>query len=337
MIANIDENFGRLEARLKELELDDNTILIFMTDNGTAAGTGGENGYGAGMHGRKGSQYDGGHRVPFFIRWPDVLDSGRDVEQLTAHIDIVPTLIDLCGLKKPAKVNFDGMSIACVLKNSDCSWPERTLITDSQRVDHPQKWRKSSVMTERWRLIDGNKLYDIKADPTQSNDISNENPDVVKRLRVKYDKWWQSTSQRFNEYCSTIIGSDAEKITTLTSHDWHGDGPWNQEQIHQGRMKNSFWAIDVEQTGQYEISLRRWPAEADITITAAPDGGKALAIKKARLKIANFDKTIDVSADDKAAMFRMKLKAGPTRLQSWFTDADGTSRGAYYVYVRRLS
>jgi hypothetical protein len=102
-------------------------------------------------------------------------------------------------------------------------------------------------------------------------------------------------------------------------------------------LKNSFWAVDIEQTGQYEISLRRWPAEADTPITAAPDGGKALAIKKARLKIADFDKTIDVSADDKAATFRMKLKAGPTHLQSWFTDADGTSRGAYYVYVRRLS
>jgi len=331
MIANIDENMGLLMKRLDALGLTDNTILIFMTDNGSS-----EPHYNAAMRGDKGDPYDGGHRVPFFVRWPGVLDSGHDVERLTAHIDVVPTLIELCSLKKPASVDFDGRSVACLLKGDDGSWPERTLITDSQRVDHPKKWRKSAVMTERWRLINGKELYDIKADPGQQNDEASKHPEVKAKLREEYEKWWDDISERFGEYCSTIIGSDAEKLTKLTSHDWHANGPWNQGQIHQGPMVNSFWAVDVERTGEYEISLRRWPAEADTAITAAADGGNAIAIRKARLKIADFNKTKDVSADDKAATFRMRLRAGRTRLQSWFIDADGKSRGAYYVYVRRL-
>src|SRR5262249_14959458 len=108
MITNIDENVGRLLARLKEWKLEDNTIVIFMTDNGSAGGynekTG--DGYNAGMRSMKGSEYEGGHRVPCFLRWPGRFPAGRDVARLAAHIDVLPTLIDLCGLKRPEKVAF---------------------------------------------------------------------------------------------------------------------------------------------------------------------------------------------------------------------------------------
>ncbi|MHC4215072.1 MAG: sulfatase-like hydrolase/transferase, partial [Planctomycetota bacterium] len=332
---NIDENFGRLEAKLKELELDDDTILIFMTDNGTAAGTDGENGYGAGMHGRKGSQYEGGHRVPFFIRWPGVIERGRDVERLTAHIDVIPTLIDLCGLNKPSDVDFDGMSLVPLLAGAG-EWPERVIITDSQRVEHPRKWRKSAVMTDRWRLLDGNRLYDIKADPGQQDDIASNHPMVKEKLRQEYDKWWDDISERFGEYCSTIVGSDAEKLTKLTSHDWHADGPWNQGQIRKGQINNGFWAIDVATDGEYEIALRRWPIEADAAVTGALEGGKALNITSARLKTGNFDQTKAIPNKAKQISFRAHLAAGKTRLQTWFTDDKGNTLGAYYVYIRRL-
>jgi arylsulfatase A-like enzyme len=336
MIANIDENMGRLEAKLKDLDIEDNTILIFLTDNGTSAGHSGKNGYNAGMRGNKGNKYEGGHRVPFFIRWPGVLDSGRDVERLTAHIDIVPTLIDLCGLTKPADVKFDGVSIMPLLTGSDTGWPERTIITDSQRVEHPQKWRKSSVMTDRWRLIDGKELYDIKADPGQKNDIAEQHPQVVAQLRAEYEKWWADTSTRFGEYCRTILGSEYENPVKLTSHDWHTDGPWNQGQVRRTPRGNSFWAVEVARDGEYEISLCRWPMEAGVPINSAVEKAAALNITSARLKIADVDQSRPVAKGELSAKFRVRLKAGKTRLMTWLTDDKGVSRGAYYVYVKKL-
>ena len=117
MITNIDDNMGRLLGKLKALGIEENTVLIFMTDNGTAAGFRDGKGFNAGMKGTKGSEYDGGHRVPCFIRWPaGGLGGARDVDRLTAHIDLLPTLIDLCGLEKPPGVAFDGRSLVPLLR-----------------------------------------------------------------------------------------------------------------------------------------------------------------------------------------------------------------------------
>ncbi|MHC4666309.1 MAG: arylsulfatase [Planctomycetota bacterium] len=332
MIANIDENMGRLMDKLKELGIEDNTILIFMTDNGTSGGR-----FDAGMRGRKGSEYDGGHRVPFFIRWPaGGVGGGADVERLTAHIDVLPTLIDLCGLDKPERVKFDGDSLVPLLKGKAETWPDRTIITDSQRVNMPIKWRKSAVMSDRWRLVNGQELYDIKADPGQSKNLADKHPQIVAELRAEYEKWWADTSKRFLEHCEIIVGSDHENPATLTSHDWHAHGPWNQEQIRQGQKHNSYWVVEVARDAEYEIELRRWPKEAEAAITAAIEGGEAISAQKARLKIAHFDQTKQIPEDAKAITFRTQLKAGKTRLQTWFIDGEDESRGAYYVYVKRI-
>lgn len=339
MITNIDENMGRLMEKLKALGLEKDTILIFMTDNGTAAGIRKGLGFNAGMRGTKGSEYDGGHRVPCFIRWPGGgLEGGRDVDRLTAHIDLLPTLIGLCGLKKPKNLKFDGSSQVSLLENKSVSWPERTLLVHSQRIEYPQKWRKSAVMTERWRLVNGKELYDIKADPGQKNNIADKHPKVVEELRQAYEEWWADLSKGFDEYCETIIGSDKENPVRLMSHDWHTPRvPWHQGAIRSGMQANGFWAVEVERDGMYEFALRRWPVEVDKPITAAIEGGKAINATTARLKIADVDVGKPVSADEHAATFRVKLKAGKTQLQTWFTDDKGTSRGAYYVYVKRIS
>ena len=331
MITNIDENMGRLIRRLKQLDLEKNTILIFMTDNGTSGG------YGGGMRGKKGSEYEGGHRVPCFIRRPGGgLTGGSDIDRLTAHIDLLPTLIELCGLKKPCGVKFDGDSLVQLLTGQDRSWPDRTLITDSQRIEHPEKWRKSAVMTERWRLVNGKELYDIKADPVQRNDIADEQPQVVEKLRKAYEDWWADVSQRFDEYCEIIIGSDKQNPTRLMSHDWHSPKvPWNQEAVLSEMEANGFWAVEVARDGTYQFELRRWPEELDAPINEAVPGGKAVTVTEARLKIADEDTTMPVPRDAHAVTFRLKLKAGKTRLQTWLADNQGNSRGAYYVYVKR--
>ncbi|MCP4611057.1 MAG: arylsulfatase [Planctomycetes bacterium] len=332
MVTNIDENMGRLMSRLKELGLDKNTILIFMTDNGTSAGHSG------GMRGKKGSEYEGGHRVPCFIRWPNGdLTGGIDVDRLTAHIDLLPTLIELCGLKRPRGVKFDGDSIVQLLRRNDRNWPERILITDSQRIEHPEKWRKSAVMTDKWRLINGKELYDIKADPQQKSDIADRNPQAVSKLRKAYEDWWEDVSERFDEYCETILGSDKHNPTCLMSHDWHTPKvPWNQGAVRNGMQVNGFWAVEVERNGRYQFELRRWPEELNVGINDAIEGGKAITATKARIKIADQDVTVPVSRTARSIKFDLRLKTGKTRLQTWFMDNSGNSRGAYYVYVKRL-
>jgi arylsulfatase A-like enzyme len=127
MIANIDENVGRLMARLDEWGLRDDTIVVWMTDNGSAAGTGDGGGFGAGMRGRKGSEYDGGHRVPCFLSRGSQWRPNRDVGRLTAHIDLMPTLLELCGVPFPKNVEFDGKSLVPLLREKPEAWPERTL------------------------------------------------------------------------------------------------------------------------------------------------------------------------------------------------------------------
>ncbi len=328
MITNIDENMGRLMAFLKEHRLAENTIVIFMTDNGTSAGPNGD------MRGKKGSEYEGGHRVPFFIYWPGTdLSGGRDVERLTAHIDVMPTLLDLCGLKKPHAVGFDGKSLVPLLRGR--RWPDRTLLVHSQRIDHPRKWRKSAVMTDRWRLVNGKELYDIKADPAQKKNIAGEHPAVVEELRGEYDKWWQSLTPEFDKYCRIVLGGE-ENPTRLMSHDWHcGNVPWSQGHIRRGTASNGFWAVQIAADGEYEFDLRRWPIEVDAPITASIPGGKAIKARTAKLAVQDIEVSKEIPADARAVTFRVQLKKGDTKVQTWF-EGEGQSRGAYYAYVRRV-
>jgi len=337
MIANIDDNMGRLLAKLASLGIEDNTILIFMTDNGTAAGFANGEGFNAGMRGVKGSEYDGGHRVPCFVHWPaGGLVGGKYVSGLAAHIDLLPTLIELCRLRTPAGVNFDGVSLAGLLSGHKMDSPERVVIVDSQRIEHPQMWRKSAVMTEQWRLVNGTELYDIKADPGQTKNVAGEHPDVVERLRKAYEAWWTDVSQRFDEYCEIVLGSEKENPVRLTCHDWHGEPTSEQGVVREGRAINGFWAVDVAHAGRYEIALRRWPLEVDTPITAAIGGGKAVNATTARLKIGDIDLTEALEHGAKAVTFAVRLKKGNSRLQTWFIDDAGASRGAYYVYVKCL-
>jgi len=337
MITNIDDNMARLMRRLGKLGLEEDTILIFMTDNGTSGGD-----YNAGMRGKKGSEYDGGHRVPCFIRWPGGgLTKPGDIDRLTAHVDVLPTLIELCGLKRPQDVKFDGESLVGLLMGRDEGWPDRVLITDSQRIEHPEKWRKSAVMTDRWRLVNGTELYDMRADPGQKNDIADGNPTNVEELRTAYENWWADVSERFGEYCEIIIGSTKENPTRLTCHDWHNVGDIRQAQsdqdaVREGVQVSGFWAVDIERDGTYQFELRRWPKELDEPINAAVLGGKAISAMEARLKVADIDVTKPVPTDARSVAFEVELKAGKGRLQTWFISDKGESRGAYYVYAKRL-
>lgn len=337
MITNIDDNLGRLMTKLQELDLEDNTILIFLTDNGTAAGFRGGKGYNSGMKGTKGSIYEGGHRVPCFIRWPEKgIEGGRDIGELAAHIDLLPTLIDLCALKVPQRAKFDGISIAPLLTGQSKEFSPRSIIVQfSQTTTPPAKW-KSAVLRKKWRLVGGRELYDVQKDPGQKTNVAEKHPSIVENMRGDYEEWWTEVSKRFDETCDIIVGSDHENPAALTAFDWHTSTPWNQGHIRSGARKNGFWAIQVERDGTYEIALRRWPLELDQPITAAIQGGKALPVRTARLRIGDIDRTQKIGENAHSSVFEVMLKAGKTHLQTWFMDDKNRELcGAYYVYVKR--
>lgn len=327
MIANIDANVGRLLHRLDELHLSENTIVLWMTDNGSAAGKDKKGGYDGGMRGMKGSEYDGGHRVPCFLRYPAGWQGGRDVGQLTAHIDLLPTLLELCGAPAPAGVALDGKSLVPLLKQAGTSaWPERTLFVHSQRVETPEKWRKCAVMTDRWRLVNGKELYDIRQDRYQERNLADDHSDVVAELRLAYDAWWTDISTRFGEFCPIEVGAEQATPCTLTCHDWHGDdGPWNQALIAKDPRANGFWAVDFVRGGTYRVTLRARPAGVPHTLKAGT----------ARLRIGDNERSQPVAADSDSIAFELPITAGQTRFQTWFEEASGAARGAYYVEIER--
>lgn len=194
MIENIDDNFGTLVAKLKDWGIENDTLVIFMTDNGGTAGT---RTYNAGMRGTKGTPYQGGTRVPSFWRWPSGFKRDVEVGALTAHLDILPTLAEIVSspLSGPLRSQVEGRSFLPLLKDSQAEWPDRTLITHVGRWNRGQveqaKHVNSSIRNGRFTLVNDTELYDLKADPGETKNIIAEHPEVVASLRAAYDVWWQ--------------------------------------------------------------------------------------------------------------------------------------------------
>ena len=350
MIANIDQNLGRLDRYLHQNGLHENTILIFMTDNGTASG---ENVFNADMRGKKSSLYEGGHRVPFFVRWPDGnIQGGRDVEGLTRGTDLLPTLIDLCGLDLPDGLSFDGLSLADPLQTGQPVSTERISVV---QFGHPNEgiWGytaedQAAVMWQHWRLVNGHELYDVNTDPGQSNDLSADHPDIVSRLHDHYQDWWDGVGQNLDRYHPLTIGTANENPMRLCSCDWAWVYADNQSNIRGCVMDSGTWHVEVAKEGRYSLTLRRWPQESELGISApAPvmqglDGswpeGKALPVASAWLQAGDIEQQQPVAPDATQVTFETELETGATTFKSWWYNTEGdTLAGAYYLAVERLS
>lgn len=362
MIANIDENLGKLVDYLESVKLMDNTILIFTTDNGTAQGAQVEGhrldgfavkGYNAGMRGIKASMYEGGHRVPLFIHWKDGgISTGQDIKELTAHFDVFPTLVDLCKLDISPDIKFDGKSLTPLINGDNEGFKDRIIITNSQRIEVPEPWRRTSLMQSNWRLIDGIELYNLETDPEQRTNLADQFPEKIQEFKTAYEKWWNELVPGYSDQPRIIVGHKAENPVKLYGHDWHTDNvsPWHQRHIRSGYVDNGYWLLKIAERGTYSLKLRRWPEETHLALNAkapvrpAKPGtsvsesvkSKALIIQEAKLIIQNTELTKEVDPGAEFVEFTVELDKGETNLTTYFILDANVEIGAYFVSVEKL-
>ncbi|MFI3238445.1 MAG: arylsulfatase [Lachnospiraceae bacterium] len=352
MIENIDENFGSLRTFLQEEGLEDDTILIFMTDNGTSGGLHCDKegnltaGYNGGMRGMKGSHYDGGHRVPFIIRYPNGNIVSKSVDEMIMHTDMLPTFASLCDLAMPTDKEFDGINVCDTIVNGTPLEDRIEFVQFKQGTFIPDKW-VNAVLTKDYRLINGTELYAIKKDPNQRNDIASEHPEIVAKLREAHENWWESVVDVMLPYNPILIGSEHENPTRLDAMDVLGDVAWSQSEVHAAKKSAGEWAIAFDAVGTYTFTLCRWPSEIWDQIidelpreevkTPAPYHAynpTKVAIKTAKLTLG--ENTYEAEVVDGRASFTVEVDdLSIERLHAGFYLADGDYIGAFYVYVER--
>ena len=233
MVTNIDDNVGRLLAKLKELDIERNTLVVFMNDNG---GTAGCSVWNAGMRGQKGGPDNGGTRAAGFFRWPGTLPPG-DRDQLTAHLDLYPTFAALAGAKIPDGVKLDGYSLLPLLENPNAAWPDRYLVTHvgrwPQGTAEQHKYSQMSVRHGPYLLVSrgrGGKnweLYDLKADPGQQTDLAGQQPEVVAKLEAYYDQWWADVLPCLENEDAAATAPQVNPFRELYWKQYGGPGPNN--------------------------------------------------------------------------------------------------------------
>lgn len=356
MITNVDDNFSRLLQKLESLGIAENTIVVFTTDNGTANGykkdekTQEEFGYNAGMRGKKGSNYDGGHRVPFIIRWPKGgLVGNKKLTGLTAHVDMLPTLTALSNINHSPSKMMDGMDLSGYLKGKEAP-KERFLVTDTQRMQWPIKGKHSCVMNGDWRLVNGTELYDISQDPGQQNNIAQQNTEMVADMNAFYESWWTDV---ISETKFSVIDLGVDPLEVITCHDAHTGKeaypPWNQQQIRQGKpMKPAKFLVNFTKDGTYKFHLTRWPKESKLALGSeildsipatanlnANINGKSMKFKQAYLKIGEQLHSVEVNNLDQAAIIEAQVTKGESELVAYFDLEDGGQSNAFYIYVEK--
>lgn len=353
---NIDENIGRLDRFLHATDQLDNTIVVFLTDNGSTMGP---NYFNAGMRGSKTTLWEGGHRVPCFIRWPAGLKSLHEVDDLCHVQDLLPTLADLSGIAEHTPQNLDGISLMPVLTQETAHLDDRILVINYSRMPTfkvgftqgnpaiPQR-DGAGVLWKHWRLLENRTLYNVQSDPHQDRNVAHEHPEIVEKLRAHLNTWWDDVKGDVLTPQRVIIGHDAENPTMLTACEWLDVFVDQQIQIRRGVRKNGSWHLTVQEPGTYEMELRRWPKESRLKLASGcpplqvTDGafikGKALPIRRAELHINDETLRLDsMTKDETAFVTQANLSQGPLELRTVFLDQENQEIcGAYYLYVRRI-
>ncbi|MBI1310535.1 sulfatase-like hydrolase/transferase [bacterium] len=313
MVQNIDENFGRLLQRLDALGLRGNTIVIFMTDNGPQ-----QNRYTAGLRGRKSQTYEGGIRVPFFVQWPLRVIGERIVDRIAAHIDLLPTIAAACGAKPDTTTHpLDGISLLPMLTDSKLAaaaeWPDRALFFQCHRGLHPHQFQNCAVVTQQFKLVGSPgtfgredfdpvneakfELYDLLADPGETTDLADSQPEIREQLKSRYDTWFADvkSSRNFTPGVIEIGHPDAPSIHLCR----YQDGTWVNGH-------SAGWSVRVDQAGRYQAIVRR---------------GETPGLLSLRVHWQGTEQIVPLNQSD--ATTEISLAAGSGQLDLSLVDAGG--------------
>jgi arylsulfatase A-like enzyme len=234
MITNIDDNFGRLLSHLKLRDLLNNTVVVFMGDNGTSSLHKQEDLWECGLKGRKTYVYENGIRVPMFLSAPGFPSLSRRVDTLAAEIDILPTLLELCDIPLPHDVQVDGESLVSLLSTLNPPPSNRMIFRQFHGPNHPTMYRNMATLSQDYKLLLPGRsqsefesqnlnfeLYDISKDPGETVDLSQKLPGKVEELKNAYEAWFRDVAegQDFSPL-PLAIGVDGEKECHLTRQDW---------------------------------------------------------------------------------------------------------------------
>ncbi len=361
MVTKVDDKLGQLRKFLREQDLEKDTILVFLTDNGTDGGPRFGR-YNAGMLGKKNQIHEGGTRVPCFVSWPGKFKEGVDVDQLSTHYDILPTLAHICGLNIPDGVKIDGISLAGWLKNPDKKWQQRYLCMDfgwfgPRYINaEPLKYGKCAVRNHSYRLINGEELYNVHEDPAQKNNIADQNPELVKKMRRIYEKWWKGIKHNLLGPTFIILGSEECNPTRLALWDWQPSTvsseygglvkdttgnktiPLKLEQwLRRGDNEKQLnlpyrgsWAVEIARSGRYQVKTYIIPPESKEPIQ--------LRSGKAYIRCGSDQFVTEIENVASCSRIEVELKKGKTYLEGWFSGQlpDNKICGALYMDIEYI-
>lgn len=293
MIASVDRNVGRIMDVLDELGLDENTILIFMSDNGPRTRRTKNDKYPdryvGGLRGTKTSVYENGIRVPFLIRWPGHFEAGRKLDTLAGHLDVLPTLAEACGVSLPTDRAIDGLSLLSHLEGKQDKLPDRRLFYQLHAGPEPFRYVHFAVRTARYKLVspDDNphivydppserkiksmlgslELYDIQKDPSEINNIASAHPDIVDGLLEDYENWFDDVTRLrdYSRQALTVLGTSEQPSVTLSRFDNRGwrlateGSDWGD--MH--TVNGGHWDVRTPAPGSYRLNLDFETVQAD--------------------------------------------------------------------------
>ncbi len=322
MVENVDDNLARILAKLDQRQLADNTIVIFTSDNGPWNGPSPPR-YNGGMRGVKATVDEGGVRVPFFVRWPGHIEPGTTVTRIAAHVDLFPTILDLCDVPMPKTLPQDGRSLVPLLRGDTGDWPDRLIFTHQNRFGETHM-TPGSVRTQQYRLVnrgDGYQLYDMVADPRQKQDVSRSRPDVTDRLAKAYEAWYHEVTSRGVEPPALPVGYAATGVTAIQGEDsrlhgglrFRGRQGWAHDSVLNWTSNDDWmaWNLDVARSGRYEITLMYGCRQEDVGAEVRIEAGGQSA--KATIRQAHDPMPADRRAHDR----RRVWTSGPVPFMTW--------------------
>ena len=279
MIKNIDDNFGRLLSVLKNTKLEKETLIIYISDNGANTDR-----FNVGLRQRKASVYEGGIRAISFFKFGKNIARGKSINSIAAHIDIFPTILDVCGITKPPELRIDGRSIYPFMKENSQTIPnpERTLFIQCHRGLGPKKYQNCAAITRRYKMV-GNpgtfnneeleksekesqfELYDIENDMGEKNNLAEEKPLILKKLLSEYNAWFNDVKASRHFKPGIIkLGSSLENPATLCRY---------QDSSYLKGIPFG-WHVEIVRGGEFELSINRGPFLGPGSLVVKWQGGE---------------------------------------------------------------